>query len=326
MKSRTLPKDFDTKQTLHSALGRPLGYASVPPSVYSPTSIDDEDARSYGFEYDSEDNHTESPSITRPTFTDQHMAPSSFSVSEVAPPLISGSATAPFANSRLSNPFSRTESFPAISQAQSDSPHLQRVTQASRRRAESVVSSAGFDLSASEIINARESPPTSETNKTTYLAQHHHAFMDESDVGGLPDNVYFSNGQNIFAPEMHLNMSSQGQWHNFPDAAPMHSSLNPTQHPDLSLAPQHGSLAIRSNLQQPPTHQESRNLPLLPPQGFDMLQSGPLYQNLSFNASSFVDHRSQLPQPYNANSAYTTPVDTRPGSSYHSSLAPTSST
>ncbi|MCJ1466742.1 hypothetical protein MMC07_005362 [Pseudocyphellaria aurata] len=326
MKSRTLPKDFDTKQTLHSALGRPLGYPSVPPSVYSPTSIDDEDARSYGFECDSEDNRTESPSITRPTFTDHHMAPSSFSVSEIAPPLISGSATAPFATSRLSNSFSRSQSFPAIPHAQSDSPHLQIVTQASRRRAESLASPAGFDLPASEIVKARESPQTSEADKTFHLAQHHQAYMNESDLEGLPDHVYFSNVENLFTPEMHLNMSTQGQWHNFPGSAPMHSNLNPTQNPDLSMAPQHGNLAIRSNLQQPPTHQESRNVPLLPPQDFEMLQSGALYQNLSFNASSFVDHRSQLPQPYHANSAYNTPIDTRPKSSYHSNLAPTSST
>ncbi|MCJ1271693.1 hypothetical protein MMC22_011598 [Lobaria immixta] len=326
MKSRALPKDFDTKQTLHSALGRPLGYASIPPSVYSPTSIEDDDAHSYGgFECENEDNRTAPPSATRPAFSDYQMSPISFSGSETAPPLISGSTTVQFANPRLTNPFSRSQSFPTIPQAPPHSPQLQIAAQASRRRAESLASPLGFDLPASEPARARGSPQTSETDRTTYTAQHQHAYIDGSDGGSLPDNVYLSNVQNIFAPEIHFNMSSQGQWHGFPDAAPMHSGLNPPPHSVLSLASQHGNLAIRTNLQQPQTQQDFQNAPLHPPQDFDMLPSEALYQNLPFNATPFADQRSQIQQFYQADPAHATTVEARPGSSYNSHLVPTSS-
>lgn len=324
MKSRTLPKDFDTKQTLQSTLGRPLGYGSVPPSVYSPTSIGDEDARSYGYECESEENRTGSPSVSRPTFSDRRMPPGSFSGSQTATPLISGSATTQFAHPRLTNPFSRSQSFPTIPQVPPHSPQLQIVAQASRRRADSLASPLGFDLPTSEHVRARGSPETSETDRTPYAAQPQHAYMDGSDVGALPENVYFL--QNIFAPEIHFNLSSQGQWQGFPDSTPMHSNSNPPPHSDLSVASQHGNLSIRSNSQQPQAQQEFQNERLLPPQGFEMLQPGALYQNLPINASSFVDQRSQIPQFYHGNPAHATPVEARPGSPYHSNLLPTSST
>lgn len=326
MKSRTLPKDFDTKQTLQSSLARPLGYASVAQSVYSPTSVEDEDAHSYGFDCESEDSRTASPSVTRPTFGDHHMPPSSFSGSQTAPPLISGPATAQFPAPRIPNPFSRSQSFPTVPQAQPHSPHIQVVAQASRRRADSLASPLGFDLPASENVRARGSPQTSDTDRTTYTAQHQHAYIDGSDVGALPENVYFSTVQNIFSPEIHFNMSSQGQWSDFPDSAPMHSNLNPPPHSDLSMASQHTDLASRPTLQQTQTQQEFQNVQLLPPHSFDMLQSGALYQNLPYNSSSFVDQRSQMPQFYHANPAHATPVEARSGSPYQPSLVPTSST
>lgn len=326
MKSRTLPTDFDTKQTLHSTLGRPLGYAGVPSNVYSPTSIEDEDAHSYGFECEREDTRTTSPSATSPAFSDYHLPPGSFSGSETTPPLISGSAMAHFANSRLTNPFSRSQSFPTIPQAQPHSPHLQIVAQASRRRAESLASPLGFDLPPSEQVRAHGSPQTSDSDSTTYAAQHQQTYIDGSDVCSLPENVFFSNVQNIFAPEIHFNMSSQGQWHGPLDSAPMHSNLNPPPHTDLSMTSQHGNLAIRPNSQQPQTQQEFQNVQIHPPQSFDIIQSGALYQNLPFNPSPFVDQRSQLPQFYQADPAHATPVEARPGSAYHSKLVPTSST
>lgn len=320
MKSRTLPQDFDTKQTLQSTLGRPLGYASVPPSVYSPTSVEDEDAHSYGFEYESEDNRTASPRITRPAFSDYPMPPGPYSGSESAPPLISGSTPAQFANPRLTNPFSRSQSFPTIPQPQPHSPHLQVATQASRRRAESLASPLPFEPRASEHVRARGSPRTSGTDRTAYTAQHQHAYIDG------PANVYFPNAQNMFAPEINFNMSSQGQWLGLPDSAPMHSNLNLPPHSDLRMASQHEHLAAQPDLQQAQTQQEFQNVPLLPPQGFDMLQSEALYQNLPFNPSSFVDQRSQMPQFYQATPAHVTSVEARPGSPYHSNPMPTTST
>lgn len=322
MKSRTLPKDFDTKQTLQSAPGRSSGYASVPPSVYSPTSIEDEDAHSYGFECENEENRTGSPSATRPMYSDYQVPPESFSGSETVQP---ASSTGPFADHRLTNPFSRSHSFPTIPQAQPHSPHLQIAAQASRRRAESLASPLGFDLTASEPIRARPSPQNFDTDRTTYAVQPQHAYIDGSDVGSISENAYFPNVQNVFGPEINFSMSSQGQWHGFSDSRPIQSSLNQPLHSDLSIASQRENFAIRSNLQQSQTQQDFQNVPLLPQQGFNMLPSGALYQDPPLSASSFVDQRPQMPQFQQANPAHATSVEARPGSSYNSGLVPASS-
>ena len=329
MKSRALPVNFDTTQTLHSTLARPLSYVGVPPTSYSPVSINDEEARSHGFEHESND-HIPSPESMGSGFNP--VQPDSFSGSEITSPaslsqdlsLIPGSSTPKITDLRAANPFSRSRSFPTIYQAQPRSPNPQVHVQANKRRADSLASPLGFNPPMVEQAWDHRSPPTSETEKSLFAPQVHQRYVHAPDVGSFQEKDHHQ-GQNIFSPELSYNLPDEGQWHGYPASTitQIHSNRIESSS-DLSITSQHWPLTDRRNLEQVQAQGELQNQSTLSLDDYELLQqSRMLYQTQDFEPSTFVDLRPQVPQFYQTSAAQET-ITQAPSSVYLSGQAPTS--
>lgn len=304
MKSRALPVNFDTTQALHSTLVRPLGYVGVPPNAYSPVSINDEEARSHGFKHEPDD-HIPSPESMGSAFNP--VQPDSFPGSEITSPaslsqdlaLIPGSSTPKLTGLRSTNPFSRSQSFPTIYQAQPRSPNPQAHVRASKRR-DSVASPLGSNPPVVEQIWDHRSPPTAETDQSLFAPQIPQRYVQASNAASFQERDHHPGAQNIFAPDLNYNLPNEGQWHGFPDSNLPHIHSDRLESSsDLSMTSQNWPLTDRRNLEQAQAQSELQTSSAIPLDDYGLLQqSRMLYQTQSFDPSSFVDLRPQVPQFY----------------------------
>lgn len=313
MKSRALPMNFDPKQALHSTLARPLSYVGLPPSSYSPVSMNDEETRLHGFKHETDD-HIPSPGSIGSGFNP--VPHDSFSGSEMTSPvslsqdlsLISGSSTPTVAGLRPTDPFSRSQSFPTIYQAQPRSTNPQLHTPTTKRRADSLASPLGSSTSVIEQTWDDVSSLASETDRSSFVPQVHQRYIHASDLGSFQDKFHHPSVPNAYSPNKNFNSPHEGHWHGLPDPnlTHMHPSRLDTSS-DPSATSQHWSLTDQQNVPQVPPQDSLQNSSPLSLDDFELLQqSRMLYQTQPFNPASYVELRPQVPHFYQTSTAQAT--------------------
>lgn len=262
MRSRALPEDFDTTQALHADLMRPAQFIGGPSTGHSPSFMNDEDSVSHGLRSHNGRNLIGSPNSIDSSVGDFYTASGPGPTAEMMSPIsithetphLSGSSTPQATNPHQINPFSRSRSFPLLYQPQSYSPNIQTQDSSSRRRAESLASPSGLGLPVAEGSWDHGPSQTSGPHRSpSFATPFGQAYINSTNATDDPQKHQFSTVQDIFAPEIRLNVPPDGQWQGFHRSSINQNESNTASFsPDPSTLVRHQSLADRSNFYEDP--------------------------------------------------------------------------
>lgn len=212
IKSRAVPEGFDTARVLRSPYLRSPQYGGIPMNA-------EEDHvchfSSNDTSFPREGNLIGSPSSISSNPDSFYAAASSVSTSAAMSPVSSlhekpflpDCTFPPKGNPHPINRYSRSLSFPQVYHALPRPPNYSDQEQASRRRAGSLASPLGVDYSYAEVGWDHSSP-----RRFAYASPNHYPYTDLQNSFGAPEQSQFTAVQNIFAPEIQLNISSEKLW------------------------------------------------------------------------------------------------------------------
>lgn len=305
MRSRALPETFHDIDGLHSGHSRQSQYFGDSSIVHPSQTINDEGSfyqglrrrnggSLAGYPLSVKSNLDELHRGSGPTLASEMMSPISLTHDS---PQLPPSSTTNLADLLPISSASRSRSFPLINQSQPFSPNLKFQDQSSRRRAGSLASPQGMDWHSSEgLWDRTTSQVTGLGISSSATTMFDNSYVNGPDAVRVPENFHFSSVQNVYAPEIHLSMPSDGQWHGARHSVPSPNANNLLAlSSDLNTQLTAESLASYSNLYHPSLPREES---LHVQQNFPTPQAAIPCQSMTREAQFPVNYSGDISQEF----------------------------